>query len=118
MMITPRIYDLHSTDIDLETWSPEDGDLVSFGLTLDIGSGGEGADEFQVLIASAESLVADGPASGKATILVDRDSYSFSAVEELLASIVASCARPTWEGAALALSRHFLWEYEDHQYVD
>lgn len=118
-MITPTIYDFHSSDLpEVATWQPAANEPIDYWLTLDIGSGGEGTDEFQVRIASPDALIANGPSPCRATIAISRNGYSFAAVQLVLEQTVASCARESWEDCALALSRYFLWEYEDHQFVD
>lgn len=119
MMITPTLDDAFCSDIpNIEDWVPPLGSPIDFWLQLDIGpEGEEGTDQFQLRVVSPDAVLPDAPRIDRATLLVNRTNYSYEAIEHAIGEVLVKCARATWPETALALSRFFLWEYEDYTTV-
>lgn len=114
-----QIKSRHSPDVQLDVWEPDDLADVYFLLELEIGEEGkEGADLFQVVIATPEGLRRRGAARNgviekRATLVISE--LSWKTVHRAVADIVAACTAPTWNESVLKLQRYFRWEYEDYQ---
>lgn len=120
-MITPEIVDYHPNDFDmhpLEHWTPEPGKPIDFWMSVTLGPNADGGHDYQLRVASPDAALAEGAAALHHIVLVERDSYDFDQVIEAIEKAIADCARPTFEEAAVALSRYFLWEYADHKFAD
>jgi hypothetical protein len=143
-MLRPYIADYHSADVsDLASWSPDSLADIYFGLELSIGiAREEGADLFQVLVATPEALrkyssytphMLGRPCEATRdferanphllgryfparNMLVVMD-YSWPDIRSVLEGIVDSCAGDSWDEIASKLSRYFHWEYEDHRVI-
>ena len=128
-MVHPEIKDYDATAhvkvmgswvVDPDSWTPRSLEEVDFNLTLHIGPKGKaGADLFYVQIATPEALRAH--TEDHAHILGHHHvivmSYHWPDLLRYLKKLVASCAAETWAETAMKLSRHFEWEYEDHQFA-
>lgn len=117
---SPSLHAWFCSDIeDIDAWQPESGDTVDYWLQLYIGEfGTDGSDQYQVRVVSADALASELPIVASATVVVASGDYSFASVKQAIEGTIASCARTTWPESAEALSRHFLWEYADHKFVD
>lgn len=118
MAIELEVRWLDSADIDyLPNWVPDAPEKVFFQVGITVGeSGQDGASVFQAIIATPEGIASkasetpDFEFPDRNLIVLRR--YSFSALQERIASIVAKCARHTWEDSAICLNRFFHWEHE------
>lgn len=115
-----EVRDWSSADIDsLWTWSPDRRSDVYVHVELEIGNRGrEGADLFQVVVATPEGLRAR--AAGQEGVIEDRaiivvSDFSWPDLERRLTQIVASCNGFSWSDAVQKLQRYFRWEYEDER---
>ncbi len=114
-MIEPEIRDFDCMDHDpIDEYVPDRPD-VCYWLTVAIGAAGEeGADNFQILVATPKGLKALKQAGHKLgpepPIVVEP--YDWSSVYSRLEARVAKCSTHTWTFVMERLRRSFRWEYE------
>jgi hypothetical protein len=115
--LVPTLKGFDCADIcDVSNWVPEADRVVSYWLTLHIGSpGNAAADLFQVRIANHAGF--RGPAGNRAshscTLLVEP--YSWSAVLRGVDSLLANCAAERWVDVQDRLRKVFRWEFEGYR---
>ena len=86
---------------------------------MEIGQEGvDGADLFQVVIATPEGLRATAKTGNttireRSTIVISF--YDWHRIRESLETIIRSCESETWVNSTLQLQRYFKWEYENFQ---
>lgn len=118
-----EIKDIVSVDISkVWEWHPKKLAEIYFVLEMEIGyKSKDSADVFQVIVATPEAIRSrekhlPNYIPGRKYFIVL--SYSWADLEKELTKIVEGCSAETWEESVKKLSRYFLWEYEDHEYVD
>ena len=117
-MITPKLRDAYSDDFKVREWEPAESATINFWLVLEIGPDDEdGTEYFRVRVAEQRAFVDDGAAVMRATVLVERERYSFETILAAIEKVIEGCGRASWSETAVALSRYFLWEYEDHKFI-
>jgi hypothetical protein len=107
---------ISSPDVEVDIWEPESRDDVYVLLEVEIGVAGEdGADIFQLMIATPEGLRrhAGGEVIAERALVVVSD-FSWAQVRKTLGAIVDRCAANDWSESVLRLQRYFSWEYEDY----
>ncbi|WP_444912473.1 Imm8 family immunity protein [Microbulbifer sp. PAAF003] len=111
VMKTPEIKGWDCIDHDpIEEWVPDDPSDVEFWCNIAIGLSGEnGADNFQVHIATNKAL---SRIEDKKYMVVVPYYESWVQVLDVLHSIVAECEDIGWSGMSEQLAKHFHWEYE------
>ena len=116
MRATIKSYD--SSDIeDLLSYQPEDASVFGFSLTFSIGIvGKEGADNFEILVATPEYLrdyyAERTPIFIRHCMIVE--DYHFPRILGLMTNYVNSLEEDSWEKLAEKLSRVARWEFEDY----
>ena len=116
-----KLKELHSPDIDLETFVPDDPKNFWFALEASIGVDGEcGADLFVFEVYTPEAL-ADRRASGcLGEVVFGRNiiivfSYDFRTLKLSLERYCDNCVEDDWEALSAKLSRIGKWEFEDYK---
>lgn len=108
-----------SPDIELYSWEPTTNADVFFLVEMEIGEAGvDGADLFQVVIATPEALRANSQPDtntirDRSTLVVSN--YDWQETQKTIESIVRKCEAENWVKSTLNLQRYFKWEYEDFQ---
>lgn len=108
---------LHSPDIDLSSFLPEDP--TSFGFLLQFFAGPDdepGDDSFSITVCTLSWLEQEKPKRmffGSNHLIVPN--YDLKAIESFLARYCERCIGATWAEVALKLSRVARWEFEDYQ---
>jgi len=117
-MMDPIIKSMHSPDVELQEWQPASLEDVCFLLQMEIGPAGEeGADVFDVMVATPEGLrrlqrQGEMFISKRALFVVAH--YSVDELLRSLAELVASCDGESWVQCVQKLQRYFQWEYDDY----
>jgi hypothetical protein len=110
---------LSSSDVEVGVWRPDDEKGVCFPLELEVGERGvDGADLFQVIVATPEGLrrlpaSSNGVLADRGLIVLDR--FDWQLLRKVLNDILVACAAETWNESVLRLQRYFFWEYEDYR---
>ena len=102
---------------ELETWVPENPQIVSFFVGVSVGTdGGRGADDFFVRVATPAGLAAleekNGILAGRPLVVVSH--YSYEVVLSWIRAVVAGCEADTWEASVEKLRLYFNWEYDNY----
>lgn len=117
-----EIRSIGSPDVEFDSWKPSTNEEIFFLIEIEIGETGvEGADLFQVVVATPEALRARS-ITGKYTIR-DRSTivvsnYDWKKIKNALEAIIRSCESESWETSTLNLQRYFVWEYETYKIED
>ena len=107
-----------SSDVELETWSPEHPAEVFFVLEVEIGEAGdERSDLFYVTVATPEGLRLNHevPVTKAGPLVVPE--FSLSDLRQRVEEIVADCAAGTWTESVERLQKHFDYEFADYSLV-
>lgn len=114
-----EIRSISSPDVELYSWEPSTNAEVFLTVELEIGEAGvDGADLFQIAIATPEALRAKSKAGAntireRSTLVVS--SYDWQDIQKCLETIIRKCESANWPTSVLCLQRFFKWEYEDYQ---
>lgn len=112
------IKDTYSTDIDVESYVPDDPHDDGQWVSLLVGPADEeGEESFDVLVCTPRWLgrvVADkGPQLGRHRLVVDP--FDLPAAIAFLTAHVESLEAPDWPALAQLVARVGRWEFEDYQ---
>ena len=114
--------DYHSADIaSVWQWQPARPEDVYYNLQMEIGpTDQDGGTIFQVRVATPEALRARAGCTGflEGRCLLVVSPYSWPAVERRLHEIVRCCSGRDHAHVISMLCGFFLWEYEDHEFVE
>jgi Immunity protein 8 len=109
---------LHSPDVDLESFAPEDPE--DFGLLVQLMVGpadGPGEESFDIVVCTpgwlARSVRNDGPLVGLHHLVVER--YDPTRVRLYLTALVEEEEASTWPELALKINRIAKWEFADYR---
>jgi len=108
-----------SPDVELYSWKPITNAEVLFLVEMEIGEVGiDGADLFQVVIATPEALRKRAGSgrlviSDRSTIVISN--FDWNHIRGALEALVHNCESESWVTSTLRLQRYFEWEYEDYQ---
>lgn len=121
-MIKLEIKYISSPNVNLESWRPKELKDVCIPITVDIGEEGDDASEiFQAVIATPEGLRdyldKEGEFYRFSQYYIIVTEYNWKVIKDVIRARVNLCCRESWQKSALLLSRYFLWEYEDCQWV-
>ena len=114
-----EIRSIGSPDVELHSWEPTTNAEVYFLVEMEIGEAGvDGADLFQVVVATPEALRAKSKIGmntirDRSTLVVSN--YDWQEIEKSLETIVLKCESENWATSTLSLQRYFKWEYEDYK---
>jgi hypothetical protein len=101
----------------IETWVPNDPEVL-FWLTLAIGlPGSEAADNFEVCVVTLAALRSDAgravkPRGAGSLLPIVLQSYSWPGVIAAVGARLEQCEGRDWLEVQEKLRRHFFWEYE------
>lgn len=114
----PVLKDLHSPDIDLNSYRPAEEDCFGFLLQAFFGpSDGPGEDSFDILVCTPKwldrEMGVDDIISGRHRLIVKR--YDIEAIRRFILKYTQHCTGATWHEAAEKLGRLGLWEFEDYR---
>ncbi len=115
--VIPLLKELHSPDIDLDRYRPEEVDCFGFLLQAFFGSSdGAGSESFDILVCTPkwleQELSEDEIISGRHRLIVKR--YDLSAIHRFLSNYAQHCTGASWHEAARKLARLGAWEFEDY----
>jgi hypothetical protein len=114
-----EIRSISSPDVDFYSWDPTTNADVFFLVELEIGAAGvDGADLFQVVVATPEALRAKAKTGStvireRSTIVVSN--FDWHEIRRVLETVVCKCEAESWVTSTLRLQKYFKWEYEDYQ---
>jgi hypothetical protein len=105
---------IESTDADLSTFAPVEGEPFVLPLQLHVGAAGErGEESFELVVCNMrwiETQLADYPLRlVNHTLLVDR--WDFHDVERFLTRTINEIEDTSWERVALRVGQIGLWEF-------
>lgn len=108
---------LHSPDVDLTTYVPDDPEDVGVLVQIMAGSKGKPGEElFDVVVCTPRWLDRrireDGPLVGRHYLIVER--WDLARVRLYLTDAVGSEEGATWRELALRIGRIGMWEFEDY----
>ncbi len=112
-----QLKSLHSPDIDLSNYWPEDPGCFGFLLQAFVGAEGkEGDDSFSFILCTPRwlELESKGPVSFGANHLIVMD-YDLRKIEEHLKNYCERCVGDTWIEVAAKVGRVGRWEFEDYR---
>jgi hypothetical protein len=109
---------IHSPDVDLESFLPEDPENVGVLIQMLVGpTEGPGEESFDVVVCTPGWLKSwiqlHGPTIGRHHLIVER--YDFQEIRNHLTSIIEAEQGNTWQELALRVGRIGKWEFEDYQ---
>jgi len=113
-----EIRSIGSPDVEFYSWEPTTNADIYFLVEMEIGEAGvEGADLFQVIVATPEALRAKSKVGTnvireRSTLIVSN--YDWLEISKSLENIVRKCESETWAISTFNLQRYFKWEYEDY----
>ena len=116
------LHEIYSTDVDLETYAPDDPQDAGLWVTMVVGPQAADDDEageetFQVLVCTPRWLsrtVADrGPQVGRHHLVVEP--FDLARAEEFLRGQVESLDEADWPALAERVGRIGRWEFEDYR---
>ena len=114
-----RLESLHSPDIDIETYWPEDEKIFGFLVEATIGQEDRrGGDLFQIMVCSPDWLKTqhqDRKAMWGRHMLIVFE-YDLDAIKGFINSYVEQCSGDNWLPIAQKLNRVASWEFEDYQH--
>lgn len=114
-----EIRSIGSPDVEFYSWEPTTNADIFFLVEMEIGEAGvEGADLFQVIVATPEALRAKSKVGAivireRSTLVVSN--YAWREINKSLEDIVRKCESETWAISTSNLQRYFSWEYEDYK---
>lgn len=116
-IVIPLLKELHSPDIDLDSYCPDEPDCFGILVQAFFGpSDGTGKESFDILICTPKwldrELVEDMIISGRHRLIVRR--YDLAAIYRFLSKYAQHCKSATWHEAAQKLGRLGNWEFEDY----
>lgn len=109
---------LHSPDIDLYQYIPEESDNFGFLLQAMIGSEGkEGEDSFDIIVCTTKwfqsNYVERMPLLGYSFMFVSQ--FSLEEIEQAIQIFCKECTGETWIELASKLSKLGKWEFEGYK---
>lgn len=119
-MTALEIRSVHSPDVEVGAWEPEESGAASFLVEVELGERGTpGADVFQAMIATPAGLTSErrcseAPALISCRALLVLPEFSWDAVSDAIESVVAGCAASDWADSVANLQTYFHHEYEDY----
>ncbi len=117
-----RIRSLHSPDVSIRTFVPDNPVDVYIFVEFEIGEvGAQGRDIFSVVVATPEALRRRSEnnkflLASHGVMVVSY--FSFDELRASLEGIVASCWKGDWQRSVENLRRYFMWEYDGFGGVD
>lgn len=117
MIIRANLKRLHSPDVDLLTYRPDNAECFGFFLQFFAGPEGEqGDDSFGLTVCTLRWLErekAEGMFFGVNHLFVE--SYDLTAIETFLKRYCERCTGDTWSEVAAKVGRVARWEFEDYR---
>jgi len=108
---------LHSPDVDLPNYWPEDTRCFGFLLQFFVGPENEdGDDSFSITVCTPRWLErekSDGMFFGANHLIVSE--YDLASIEAFLKRYCERCSGETWPELAMKIGRIALWEFEDYR---
>ncbi|MEV6604365.1 immunity 8 family protein [Kutzneria sp. NPDC051319] len=109
---------LHTPDIDVDTYAPEDPANFMFLVQLLAGPNdgpGEESFDFEVCTPAwlADRVRESGPLNGRHLVIVDR--FHWPTIRACFERLVNQCTGATWSEVTEKLSRYGHHEFEDYQ---
>lgn len=112
------VHRLHSPDVDLDAYSPQDP--ADVGVLVQIMAGPEGRpgeESFDLIVCTPRwlerAVQRDGPTVGRHHLLIAR--WDAGEVRSFLTAAVQAEQAPTWQELAARIGRIGRWEFEDYQ---
>lgn len=116
-MVYPEIRHIHSPDLQPPNL-PEDPLDCEIAFQAFIGPrDGEGEEAFNFSVVTPARLARSPMARWGRGILVIV-TFEWTAVIQAVATLLASCARPTWKEVAVELNKELRWEFDREQSDD
>lgn len=117
-MMRARLRDIFCSDINFETYKPEDEICFGFSIEAQIGpEDEEGTDYFQIMVCTPDWIKANysdwGAVWGRHMLIVFK--YDLNEIKSAINRYAESCVADDWETLALKLSNMGYWEFEDYQ---
>jgi hypothetical protein len=108
---------IHSPDLDLETFRPDDPSDVGFLLQIIAGpSDGPGEESFDVMVVTPSWLrrkvEKDGPLIGRHYLVIA--AYDAKSLDRFLRTQIESLVSDDWPTLAEKIGRIGYWEFEDY----
>ncbi len=117
MIMKAKLKELHSPDIDLLTFWPDDPENFGFLLQFFAGPDKEkGDDSFSIMVCTLRWLEQKKIESiffGANYLIVAE--YDLAAIETFLKNYCERCSGETWFEVATKIGRVAYWEFEDYQ---
>lgn len=115
--VIPLLKELHSPDIDLDSYCPDDAACFGFLVQAFFGpSDGAGSESFDILVSTPKWLERewseDEIISGRHRLIVK--CYDLNAIRRFLSNYAQHCAGSNWREAARKLARLGAWEFEGY----
>lgn len=115
--VVPRLKELHSPDIDLDDYRPDEADCFGFLLQAFFGPpDGAGSESFDILVCTPKWLERElGEAdviSGHHRLIVKR--YDLDGIRRYLSKYAQHCSAADWQEAAQKLGQLGRWEFEEY----
>lgn len=115
--VIPQLKGLHSPDIDLDSYCPDDAACFGFLVQAFFGpSDGAGSESFDILVCTPKwlerELSEDVIISGRHRLIVKR--YDPDAIRHFLSNYAQHCTGASWHEAARKLAHLGAWEFEDY----
>jgi hypothetical protein len=108
---------LHSADVDIPSYRPENPEFFGFFLQFFAGTeNGKGDDAFGITVCTLPWLEIHKPDEiffGKNYLIVDR--YDIGKIELFLSNYCDRCVGDTWVEVASKIGRIAEWEFEDYR---
>lgn len=113
--VIPRLKELHSPDIDLDSYRPDEVDCFGFPLQALFGpSDGAGSESFDILVCTPKwlerEMAEDDVISGCHRLIVKR--YDLDGIRRYLSKYAQRCSGVDWEEVARKLGQLGKWEFE------
>jgi hypothetical protein len=109
---------LHSPDVDLDNFVPDDPEDV--GVLIQVLAGpvdGPGEESFDIMLCTPNWLKSwvrsHGPTIGRHHLIVER--YDFSRIREYIVTAIEAEEGATWQELGLRIGRIGKWEFEDYR---
>ena len=116
-MITGELKEIFSSDVDFNSYWPENTRCFSLWLQLAIGSKeSDGADNFQLHVCTPEWIekqIKERNGMFPINTLIVGE-YDPMQIETLIRDYCASCIGETWEDVAKQLAKIARWEFENY----
>ncbi len=114
-----KLKDLHSPDVDLRSYVPEQKDNFSIFIEALIGPEGSNTSDLFGITVCTPGWLADNckePMWARHMLIVPR--YKYDEIRGVIERYCNSCEGMDWESLAKVLSRIAHWEFEDYRNVD